>query len=73
MKAKVTLTIEGVVELPEVWGDGYHALDIADYHYNDKLDEEDAIMDIVQLMKAECPDLSDVIVEASFEFADNTK
>lgn len=73
MKAKVTLTIEGVIELPEVWGSGYDAFDIADYHYNDKLNEEDAIMDIVRLMKAECPDLSDVIVEASFEFVDATE
>ena len=63
MKAKVTLTLEGVIDLPEVWGEGEHALDVADYHYNEKNNLEDAVMELLGELKKNCPDLDDLDCE----------
>ena len=44
---KVAVTIHGFIDIPDVWlgtkDDAIHPLEVADFHYNDKLDVEDAI------------------------------
>lgn len=55
---KVKVEIRGCIDIPDIWADPKHPsgpLGIADYHYNDKLDVEDAINDLAKLLK-EYPD-----------------
>ena len=66
MKAKVTLTLEGVIDLPEVWGEGNEALEVADYHYNNKLNLEDAVNLLLRELKKNCPDLNDLDCEGFY-------
>ena len=56
---KVAVTIKGFIDIPDSWSDPemmknnpYFPLDVADYHYNDKLDAEDAIEDLTDQLKA---------------------
>lgn len=53
---KVAVTIKGFIDIPDTWSDPKESedfpLDVADYHYNDKLDAEDAIDDMADRLKA---------------------
>lgn len=70
MKAKVTLTLEGVIDLPEVWGEGNEALEVADYHYNEKNNVDDAVMELLRELKKNYPDLNEVDCDMTFTEAE---
>lgn len=57
MKANCIITITGEIELPDCWADQketkknpYYPLEVADYHYNDKLTERETLEDLLGQM-----------------------
>lgn len=63
---KVAVKITGFIEVPDTWaskGDDCFLLDVAGYHYNDKLEAEDAIDDLANKLKEYSHDF-----EAEFEW-----
>lgn len=53
---KVAVTITGFIDIPDTWSDPRQGedfpLDVADYHYNEKLNPDDAIDDLANRIKA---------------------
>lgn len=68
---KVAVTITGFIDIPDSWEDPtmkdnpYFPLEVADYRYNEQLDEDDAIDDLGRLLKAYPDDFG-----AKFDFPD---
>ena len=69
---KVAVTITGFIDIPDCWVDPtmmkhnpYFPLEVADYHYNEKLDEDAAIDSLCRLLKAYPDDFG-----AKFDFPD---
>lgn len=52
---KVAVTINGFIDIPDTWSDPRFGqdfpLEVADYHYNEKLNEDDAIDDLASCLK----------------------
>ena len=64
---KVKVEIRGYINIPDIWVEPNNTLhtelDIARYHYNEKLDVEDAVNDLSKLLKEYPVDLYVVFPE----------
>ena len=72
MKLKCVVTIECPIDVPDSWNEPewpYEVLNVARYHYNEKLDENEALKEIKQEM-AKYIDERNVEFDFDFEEVD---
>lgn len=70
MKARCEIRIAGEVEIPDCWNDPkeiarnpYYPLEVALYHYGEKLEVEDALRELLSQMV--CGDDTDMSIQFS--------
>ena len=51
MKIYASVEVTFPIEVPDCWNDNANVLEVADYHFNDKLSEEEALKELGDMGK----------------------